>query len=77
MDTSVSAPTDQDLQTERSAPCAEPVMRDEHRPDTCQVTPLQPDPPARHEQDTQEVDGEAALHPPPGTDLIQRSKIQG
>jgi hypothetical protein len=35
------------------------------------------EPPARYEQDTQPVDGEAAIHPPPGTELIQRSQIQG
>jgi hypothetical protein len=41
------------------------------------AAPPDPDPPARHEQDTQPVEGEAAIHPPPGTELIQRSKVQG
>jgi hypothetical protein len=35
------------------------------------------EPPARHEQDTQPVNGEAAIHPPPGSELIQRSRVQG
>lgn len=34
-------------------------------------------PSERWEQDTQPVDGEAALHPPPGSELIERGKIQG
>jgi hypothetical protein len=34
-------------------------------------------PPERFEQDTQPVDGEAALHLPPEMDLIQRQPIQG
>jgi hypothetical protein len=41
------------------------------------VVPPVPDPPARHEQDTQPVEGEDAIHPPPEQDLVQRGKIQG
>jgi hypothetical protein len=48
------------------------MVEDEH---------LEPDaPPAgvrRNQQDTTRVDGEQVLHPPPGHELIQRSKIQG
>ena len=37
-------------------------MSDEYEPDTRRVAPPQPDPLDRHAQETQEVDGEAALH---------------
>jgi hypothetical protein len=37
--------------------------------------PVQP--PPRAAQDTQPVEGEDALHPPPGTEQIQRQPIQG
>lgn len=47
-------------------------MRDED-PD---AFPLLEAPP-RYLQDAVAVDGEAAIHPPPGTELIQRSRIQG
>ncbi|HTE17429.1 MAG TPA: hypothetical protein VK689_03485 [Armatimonadota bacterium] len=45
----------------------------DHKPNV----PDQPDPPARHEQDTQAVDGDAAIHPQPQQDLLQRQAIQG
>jgi hypothetical protein len=35
------------------------------------------EPPPRYLQDAVPVDGEAAIHPPPGTELIQRSRVQG
>lgn len=35
------------------------------------------EPPPRYLQDAVPVDGEAAIHPPPGTELIQRSVVQG
>ena len=41
------------------------------------AVPRDPDPPKRHEQDTQEVEGEHVLNPPPGHELIQRPKVQG
>jgi hypothetical protein len=34
-------------------------------------------PPARHEQDTQAVEGEHVLNPPDGQEQVQRSTVQG
>jgi hypothetical protein len=46
--------------------------------ETCEAdVPVLEDPPQRHQQDTQPVEGEDAINPPPGSDLIQRSKVQG
>jgi hypothetical protein len=45
----------------------------EHDAETTQ----DPDPPERWQQDTQRVEGEAVINPPPETELIQRSKVQG
>lgn len=36
-----------------------------------------PAPPPRHTQDVLSVEGEDALHPPKGHELIQHSKVQG
>jgi hypothetical protein len=41
------------------------------------AVPEHPEPPQRHQQDTQAVEGEHALNPPEEDDLTQRSKIQG
>ena len=36
-----------------------------------------PDPPARHEKDTQEVEGEDAINPPPAYYGGRRGDVQG
>lgn len=41
------------------------------------VVPRHPDPPARHEQDTQAVEGETAMNLPPGHEMVPRGGIQG
>jgi hypothetical protein len=40
------------------------------------VVPKDPEPPPRHAQDTEEIEGEAALHAP-GRETVIRSKYQG
>jgi hypothetical protein len=45
--------------------------------ETERAVPKDPNPTKRHEQDTQEVEGEDVLNPPPGHELIQRPKVQG
>ncbi len=39
--------------------------------------PAPEEPRDRWQQDTTPVDGEAAMDPPPGSELIQRSRVQG
>jgi len=44
--------------------------------DEIDFVPL-PESPSLHGQDALLVDGEVAIHPPPGTELIQRGWVQG
>ena len=41
------------------------------------MVPPNPDPPHRHQQDTQPVEGEAAMNLPPETEGLSRPRLQG
>lgn len=72
---------DEDQDPQHDPNIARKLYLDEAVPEAardCKPDVQTPDEPSqRWQQDTQPVDGEAAIDPPPGSELIQRSRVQG